>query len=74
MTERAKLITKQFATIGAQYVEEVVVGIEEPVKSCNRHSHCKMAESVWLKNHPEAKRIPLSFHCHDDDCEDCFGS
>ena len=44
-------------------------------RSCNRHSNCDKAEEELLKRHPEMKKsdIHFSFHCHDDECEDCFG-
>lgn len=44
------------------------------VKSCNRHFDCKEAEEVYYSKHPKKPRdyIP-NFHCHDDECEDCFG-
>lgn len=42
-----------------------------PVKSCNRHVDCEVAEQVFKEKNG---RLPnLSFHCHDDECEDCFG-
>lgn len=47
-----------------------------PATSCNRHSNCEAAIEKWLAEHPGMKRwdIPFSFHCHDDECEDCFGN
>lgn len=48
---------------------------EKKIRSCNRHENCEEAEKKWLEEHPYQKKwqIPLSFHCHDDCCEDCFG-
>jgi hypothetical protein len=45
------------------------------VKSCNRHEDCEQAEAEVLARRPDLKKsdISLSFHCHDEDCEDCFG-
>ena len=45
------------------------------IKSCNRHSDCEAAVAALLAANPGKKRhdIPFSFHCHDDECEDCFG-
>lgn len=40
---------------------------------CNRHKDCKIADTIWREKHPDEKFIPLNFHCHDDECEDCFG-
>jgi len=41
------------------------------VRSCNRHSNCDQAVA---KFEAENGRKPgVSFHCHDDECEDCFG-
>jgi len=52
--------------------------IETPkrVRSCNRHSDCDAAEAAVLARNPgkTAADISLTFHCHDEDCEDCFGS
>jgi hypothetical protein len=48
----------------------------EVARSCNRHVDCNIAENMWRAKHPTAVDeifIPLSFHCHDDECEDCFG-
>jgi hypothetical protein len=46
-----------------------------PRNSCNRHVDCEMAVQVWLERYPGKTRrdLPVSFHCHDDECEDCFG-
>jgi hypothetical protein len=46
----------------------------EVVNSCNRHDNCDEARKTWLLNHPTEKFTPAGFHCHDDECEDCFGS
>jgi|SRR5579859_3736937 len=42
-------------------------------RGCNRHNDCDAADAKWLAAHPEEKFVPFSFHCHDDECEDCFG-
>lgn len=46
------------------------------VRSCNRHSNCGKAEEELLARNPGMKstEISPSFHCHDDECEDCFGA
>jgi hypothetical protein len=41
-------------------------------RSCNRHHDCDAAEAEVLAKNP-GKTISFSFHCHDEDCEDCFG-
>src|SRR5208337_2169933 len=43
--------------------------------SCNRHADCEKAEEELLARNPGMKKsdIHLNFHCHDDECEDCFG-
>ena len=46
----------------------------EPENSCNRHSDCAKANEEWLSKHPSEKYIPASFHCHNDECEECFGN
>lgn len=43
------------------------------VERCNRHGDCVAANAKWLAEHPGQRWIPANFHCHDDDCEDCFG-
>ena len=45
----------------------------EQRRSCNRHSDCNEAEKEWLERHPKEKHVPMSFHCHDECCEECFG-
>lgn len=45
---------------------------QEPVKRrCNRHNDCAAAEEKWRPYHPNG--VPANFHCHDDECEECFG-
>lgn len=41
-------------------------------RSCNRHQDCDEAERKRLEKYP-GTTTPLSFHCYDDECEDCFG-
>jgi hypothetical protein len=50
--------------------------VKEPVRSCNRHSNCEEAENEVLARNPGKKRADIhpTFHCHDDECEDCLGS
>ncbi len=45
------------------------------IRSCNRHDDCDKANGEWLSKHPGKNfwEIPANFHCHDDECEDCFG-
>lgn len=26
-----------------------------------------------IERHPKEKHVPMSFHCHDECCEECFG-
>ena len=46
---------------------------ESVERSCNRHVDCTIAEEEWLRKNPDYVRIGPNFHCHDEDCEDCFG-
>ena len=46
----------------------------ETTKGCNRHTDCAAANKKWLAEHPKENFVPFSFHCHSEDCEDCFGS
>jgi hypothetical protein len=55
-------------------------------RTCNRHFDCDKAEQEvkerweanWKEQYPgQTKRFPgvsASFHCHDDECEECFGN
>jgi hypothetical protein len=53
---------------------KVMLKMVEP-RSCNRHHDCDKAEKDYLARHPEHLGNYISnFHCHDDECEDCFGS
>ena len=55
---------------GAQHFEPTV-----HVRSCNRHDNCDRAEDeVMARRGITRTEIHSSFHCHDDECEDCFGS
>ncbi len=49
---------------------------EEPRRSCNRHFDCDEAERLVLERHPGKTRMDISFnfHCHNDECEECFGN
>ena len=49
---------------------------DKPAKrvGCNRHSNCEQAAKDWLMNHHMEKYVPINFHCHDDECEECFGN
>ena len=71
--------SKWFSELAAVKIRELLM--PEPVdtrppqppnRSCNRHVDCEIAEKVRLEKHP-GTNVPLSFHCHDEDCEDCFG-
>jgi hypothetical protein len=64
-------VSREIAEICAPHTEIAPV----MRNSCNRHANCEMAVQVWLEKHPGMTRldIPFSFHCHDDECEDCFG-
>lgn len=55
---------------GKQMISEI-----KSNRSCNPHSDCDKAEEEVLARKPGKFRsdISPSFHCHDDECEDCFG-
>ena len=67
--------TPYIAVSSTPYVRpDLYAKIAEGVKrSCNRHSDCDQANKDWLLNHHMEKYVPIHFHCHDDECEDCFG-
>ena len=46
----------------------------EKTDSCNRHSDCDKANTEWLERHPGQIFVPVDFHCHNDECEECFGN
>lgn len=66
----SELDLKQRGTMGTEKVEDA-----KPIRSCNRHNDCDKAEEEVLARNPGKTRldISLSFHCHDEACEDCFG-
>ena len=39
------------------------------VEKCNRHSDCDLAD---IKDGRLPGEYKPNFHCHDDECEDCF--
>lgn len=41
------------------------------VRSCNRHTDCDRAEREIRES---GRQVGVGFHCHDECCEDCFGS
>lgn len=59
----------------ADYTEEQRQAKAKPKRSCNRHDDCdKAEEEVMARRGIQRHEISFSFHCHDDECEDCFGS
>jgi hypothetical protein len=42
------------------------------LRSCNRHIDCGLAVQMWKDKH-NGEGPGFNFHCHDDECEDCFG-
>lgn len=52
----------------------LIASLPPKVRSCNRHSDCDAAEQeVMTRTGKKRHEISSSFHCHDDECEDCFG-
>lgn len=47
--------------------------LDKKKTSCNRHNDCDEADKKYLETHPSEKFVPCNIHCHDDECEDCFG-
>lgn len=53
-----------------------------PKRSCNRHADCDKAEAEFKKLYPNGKEVGYTYkhviykpdHCHDECCEECFGS
>jgi hypothetical protein len=49
-------------------------------RSCNRDDDCAKAEQEakerWETKWPDRRwpGVSPSFHCHDDECEECFGN
>lgn len=51
-----------------------VIEKTEKARSCNRHNDCEKAEEEVMKRRNITRdKISGNFHCHDDECEDCFG-
>lgn len=42
------------------------------VRACNRHSDCDHFDAEY-KARRNVEFVPYNQHCHDEDCEDCFG-
>lgn len=43
--------------------------------TCNRHDDCEAETLRWMaRNKAKRWELPADFHCHSDDCEECFGS
>jgi hypothetical protein len=57
--------------IGEVTADAVVITAK---RSCNRHDDCDQAAKDWLLNHHMEKYVPVNFHCHNDECEECFGN
>lgn len=47
-------------------------GLNLPARTCNRHVDCDVADRRSIIANQNKYR--LASHCHDDCCEDCFGS
>lgn len=45
----------------------------EHKRSCNRHDNCDEAERKRLERFPGTS-VPPTFHCYDEECEECFGN
>ena len=41
-------------------------------KGCNLHDDCAAFNAEYRKAHNTAF-VPYNLHCHDDECEDCYG-
>jgi hypothetical protein len=41
-------------------------------KSCNRHGDCDEADAIFEKRN--GRKPGYGFHCHNDECDECFGS
>ncbi len=68
---------KQLPTAFALVLRTVKANEKEERKEkvrprCNRHDDCLKANERYIANHA-GDHPPASFHCHDDECEDCFG-
>ena len=57
-----------FAEILAEGIERWFKG-EQPKRTCNRHDDCEKANAE-----ARAKGAYAAAHCHDECCEECFGS
>lgn len=65
-------LARKLSEIQRMIADMLPIPPREPVRnSCNRHGDCEKAEAAFKEKNG---RLPnLNFHCHDDECEDCFG-
>lgn len=53
---------------------DLLANLPTKKRSCNRHNDCDAAEQeVMTRKGITRDKINYTFHCHDDECEDCFG-
>jgi len=53
-----------------QGADAVLVSVPpKPKRTCNMHEDCDAADARAV-----ARGSLYSYHCHDDECEDCFGT
>jgi hypothetical protein len=62
----------RFTLDGKKVTRQLDVTLPVVPKRCNRHDDCAAAVENWKRNH-NGEAPGLGFHCHDDECEDCFG-
>jgi hypothetical protein len=66
----------QVGAMAARFIQDVCDPAikrseEERRNACNRHGDCKAAEAALFAK--EGRHPGVNFHCHTEDCEDCFG-
>lgn len=46
--------------------------LDNPRRSCNRHDDCDKFDKEYKEKY-KVDFVPYNQHCHDEECEDCFG-
>lgn len=48
---------------------------EAEANTCNRHNDCEAATKAYIERRKlkHAWEMPVDFHCHNENCEECFG-